>query len=181
MKKFWRIFWSAAAAVLVAGYLIPERKAMPCGTPGDYNHQSFWYWPWTRGTEGCPHTGIDIFGKTGTPVVSQTGGLVLYAGNMPGNAGNSVFVLGPKWRIHQYLHLNSVDTKFLRFVKPDEKIGTLGKSGNAANTPAHLHYGVVTPIPYVWKIFAEEGSCNPPKKFNWRLMFWLDPTDHIHE
>ena len=64
MKKFWRIFWSAAAAVLVAGYLIPERKAMPCGTPGDYNHQSFWYWPWTRGTEGCPHTGIDIFGKT---------------------------------------------------------------------------------------------------------------------
>ena len=111
MKKFWRIFWSAAAAVLVAGYLIPERKAMPCGTLGDYNHQSFWYWPWTRGTEGCPHTGIDIFGKTGTPVVSQTGGLVLYAGNMPGNAGNSVFVLGPKWRIHQYLHLNSVDTK----------------------------------------------------------------------
>ena len=92
-----------------------------------------------------------------------------------------MFVLGPKWRIHQYLHLNSVDTKFLRFVKPDEKIGTLGKSGNAANTPAHLHYGVVTLIPYVWKIFAEEGSCNPPKKFNWRLMFWLDPTDHIHE
>ena len=48
-----------------------------------YNHNTFWYWPWTRGENGHPHTGVDIFGKVGTPVVSQTGGIVLYADDMP--------------------------------------------------------------------------------------------------
>ena len=122
---------------------------MPCGTTADYNHESFWYWPWTRGKNGHPHTGVDIFGKIGTPVCSQTGGTVLYAQEMKGKAGNSVFVLGPKWRIHEYLHLNSITTKPFSFVKPGEQIATLGKTGNAANTPAHVHYGIVTPNPYI--------------------------------
>ena len=179
MRKFLKVTFFIAAVVIAAGYLIPERKAMPCCTPLDYNHQSFWYWPWTRGENGYPHTGIDIFGKVGTPVISQTGGLVIYAKEMDGKAGKSVFVLGPKWRIHEYLHLNAIDTKFLHFVKPGEQIATLGKSGNAASTPAHVHYGIITPIPYVWKTFGSAGTCNPPKRFNWRLMFWLDPSDHF--
>lgn len=179
MKRILKVISIILLAVIFIGYLIPERKAMPCCTPSDYNHNAFWYWPWTRGTSGCPHTGVDIFGKVGAPVVSQTGGLVVYAKNMPGKAGNSVFVLGPKWRIHEYLHLHTIDTKFLTFVKPGEQIATLGKSGNAASTPAHVHYGIITPIPYVWKAFGTAGTCNPPKKFNWRLMFWLDPADHL--
>ena len=179
MRKFFKITCTIAAVVIAAGYLIPERKAMPCCTPSDYNHQSFWHWPWTRGEGGCPHTGIDIFGKIGTPVVSQTGGIVIYAQEMPGKAGNSVFVLGPKWRIHEYLHLHTIDTKFLDFVKPGEQIATLGKTGNAAATPAHVHYGIITPIPYFWKAFGSEGTCDPPKRFNWRLMFWLNPVNHL--
>ena len=179
MRKFLKITFIIAATIIAAGYLIPERKAMPCCTPADYNHNTFWHWPWTRGENGHPHTGIDIFGKVGTPVVSQTGGLVIYAKDMPGKAGKSVFVLGPKWRIHEYLHLHTIDTEFLKFVKPGEQIATLGKSGNAASTPAHVHYGIITPIPYVWKAFGSAGSCNPPRRFNWRLMFWLDPTDHL--
>ena len=71
MRKFLKVFFTAAAVILLAGYLIPEPKAMPCCTPADYNHNTFWYWPWTRGEKGCPHTGVDIFGKLGTPVVSQ--------------------------------------------------------------------------------------------------------------
>ena len=96
MRKFFKILFLAFATILLAGYLIPERKAMPCCTPADYNHKTFWNWPWTRGENGHPHTGVDIFGKVGTPVVSQTGGIVLYADDMPGKAGKSVFVLGPK-------------------------------------------------------------------------------------
>ena len=122
MRKFFKITFLIAAVVIAAGYLIPERKAMPCCTPSDYNHQSFWHWPWTRGENGHPHTGIDIFGKVGAPVVSQTGGLVIYAKEMPGKAGKSVFVLGPKWRIHEYLHLHTIDTEFLDFVKPGERL-----------------------------------------------------------
>lgn len=179
MRKFFKTFFAVSSAILVAGYLIPERKAMPCCTPADYNHQSFWYWPWSRGENGHPHTGIDIFGRVGTPVVSQTGGLVIYAKNMPGKAGNSVFVLGPKWRIHEYLHLNTIDCTVMDYVQPGELIGTLGKSGNAASTPAHVHYGIITPVPYVWRAFESAGTCNPPKRFNWRLMFWLDPAEHL--
>ena len=51
---------------------------------------------------------------------------MIYAKEMEGKAGKSVFVLGPKWRIHEYLHLNTIDTKFLDFVKPGEQIATLG-------------------------------------------------------
>jgi murein DD-endopeptidase MepM/ murein hydrolase activator NlpD len=98
---------------------------------------------------------------------------------MPGKAGKSVFVLGPKWRIHEYLHLNSIEVDPFEFVKPGERIATLGKSGNAASTPAHVHYGIITPIPYVWRAFGSAGTCNPPQRFNWRLMFWLNPTDHL--
>lgn len=178
-NKVFRFICIGVLAIITIGYLLPERKAMPCGTSSDYNHQSFWHWPWTRGVNGCPHTGVDIFGKVGTPVVSQTGGLVLYAQNMPGKAGKSVFVLGPKWRIHEYLHLDTIRTDPFQFVKPNEVIGTLGKTGNAVNTPAHVHYGIITPIPYVWKVFSKEGTCNPPSRFNWRLMFWLNPADHL--
>jgi murein DD-endopeptidase MepM/ murein hydrolase activator NlpD len=86
--------------------------------------------------------------------MSQTGGIVLYAKEMPGKAGKSVFVLGPKWRIHEYLHLNSIDVDPFEFVKPGERIATLGKTGTA-------------------------GTCNPPLRFNWRLMFRFDPSDHL--
>ena len=112
MRIFLKFTFLVTTVVIAAGYLIPERKAMPCCTPSDYNHQSFWHWPWTRGKNGHPHTGIDIFGKVGTPVVSQTGGLVLYAKEMEGKAGKSVFVLGPKWRIHEYLHLTQLTLNF---------------------------------------------------------------------
>lgn len=179
MRKVIKIILIALATILVAGFCIPEKKAMPCCTPKDYDINSFWTWPWTRGRAGHPHTGVDIFGKRGTSVVSQTGGLVIYAQLMPGKAGNSVFVLGPKWRVHEYLHLETIETERWKFVKPGELIGTLGDTGNAKGTPPHVHYGIVTPIPYVWRWFIHEGPCNPPKHFNWRLMFWLDPADHL--
>ena len=101
MRKFFKVLFVASATILIAGYLIPERKAMPCCTPADYNHNTFWYWPWTRGENGHPHTGVDIFGKVGAPV------------------------------------------------------------------------------PYVWRAFGSAGTCNPPQRFNWRLMFWLNPADHL--
>lgn len=179
MKKLRKRLLLTLTAIIVIGYLIPERKAMPCCTVSDFNHESFWYWPWTRGKAGHPQTGVDIFGKVGTPVHSQTGGIVLYAQKMRGKAGNSVYVLGPKWRIHEYLHLNTIQAKPFTFVMPGEQIATLGKTGNAATTPAHVHYGVVTPIPYIWRLWANEGSCNPPKHFNWMLMFFLNPNDHL--
>ena len=42
MRKFYKIMFLIAAVVIAAGYLIPEKKAMPWCMPSDYNHQSFW-------------------------------------------------------------------------------------------------------------------------------------------
>ena len=50
-------------------------------------------------------------------------------------------------------------------------IGTVGNTGNAINTPAHLHYAIVTIIPYPWRI---DGS-----KQGWRKMFYLNPIDFL--
>ena len=45
----------------------------------------------------------------GTPVKCQSGGIVIYSGHLNNTAGNTVFVLGPKWRVHMYLHLGTIN------------------------------------------------------------------------
>lgn len=77
---------------------------MPCGTTDSYNHQSFWWHPWTRGVNGSPHCGVDIFGKEGTEVRPSVGGVVLYSGWFNDVAGNMIVVLGPRWKLHEYMH-----------------------------------------------------------------------------
>ena len=179
IKKILLTILTIVGIVLFCGYLIHEPKEMPCCTPADYNHQSFWHWPWTRGVNGHPHTGVDIFGEVGTPVKTQTGGFVVYSKYMNNTAGNAVFVLGPKWRIHMYLHLDTRKYNAGSFLAPGDIIGTLGNTGNAKNTPPHVHYGIFTPIPYVWNFFIPIGEGNQPIKYNWRKMFWLNPAKHL--
>ena len=179
MKKFLTILFVPILIIIGIGYLLPEFKEMPCGTASSYNHQSFWHWPWTRGTSGHPHTGVDIFGKIGTTVRAQNGGLVIYSAYMNDTAGNAVFVLGPKWRVHMYLHLKERYVETGDFLACGCQIGTLGNTGNAKKTPPHVHYGFFTPIPYVWKFFIPIGEDNQPVRYNWMKMFWLNPADHL--
>lgn len=173
------IIFGAMAAILAVGFVIPERKAMPCGTAASYNAASYWTWPWTRGKGGHPHLGVDIFGKIGTPVEAHTGGIVLQAGDWGGTAGNMVTVVGPKWRIYTYMHLDSVSVKVGEWLSVGEQIGTLGCTGNARNTPPHVHFEVITPIPYVWLYFDDYGKKGIPSKYSWMKMFWLNPADHL--
>lgn len=179
IKKILITTLTIVGVVLFIGFLIPEQKIMPCCTPNSYNHDTFHYWPWTRGENGHPHTGVDIFGKMGTPVRAQNGGLVVYSAYMNDTAGNAVFVLGPKWRIHMYLHLKDRTVKKWDFLAAGSQIGTLGNTGNAKNTSPHVHYGIFTPIPYIWNFFIPMGNEKAPIKYNWRKMFWLDPAKHL--
>lgn len=179
IKKIFSITLIIVGVILFIGFLLPEYKEMPCCTPSSYNHKTFHYWPWTRGTSGHPHTGVDIFGKMGTPVKAQNGGLVIYSAYMNDTAGNAVFVLGPKWRVHMYLHLKDRYVEKGDFLACGCQIGTLGNTGNAKNTPPHVHYGIFTPIPYVWNFFIPMGNEKAPIKYSWRKMFWLDPAKHL--
>src|SRR3989344_3701505 len=111
---------AAVVAVVVAGLLLPERIQIPVAgaSAKDWNSKSFWFEPW--GSSGV-HKGIDIFGKTGTPVLSTTDGVVLFTGEIA-KGGKVVLVLGPRWRLHYFAHLDSIRTGAFSFVASGDAI-----------------------------------------------------------
>jgi len=120
-------------------------------TASDYNSKSFWFYPWGK---SVTHKGIDIFAKKGTEITAATSGIVLYSGTIR-MGGNIVVILGPKWRLHYYAHLNDLNSSALAIVSKNTTIGSVGTSGNAKGKPAHLHYAIVSLIPYVWRIDSD--------------------------
>jgi murein DD-endopeptidase MepM/ murein hydrolase activator NlpD len=104
---------------------------------------------------GRKHKGIDIFARKGTPVVAVTDGIVSSVGN-GGRGGKTVWVRSFKhpWTAY-YAHLDQQKVRIGQFVKKGQVLGTVGNTGNAKTTPAHLHFGIYTwsgainPLPYV--------------------------------
>lgn len=143
-------FIIASIAIITIGFAMlfqPFRNPVEGATVNDYNPQSYWYYPW--GTS-VTHKGVDIFKKKGTTVrTAYPCELVLYAGYMPGKGGNAVVTLAPGWRLHYYAHLDTVSTHLFAL---GGEIGTVGNTGNAANTPSHLHFGCCTIYPRPWEI-----------------------------
>ena len=62
-----------------------------------------------------------------------------------------VVVLGPKWRIHYYAHLETIATGAPAFVTSGSLIATMGDSGNAKGKPPHLHYSILRLVPVPWE------------------------------
>ncbi len=155
--------------VLILGFLIPQKIEMPVigASASSYNSKSFWAYPWGR---SITHKGVDIFAKKGTNVVPATSGLVLLAKKNP-IGGNIVLILGLKWRFHYYAHLNEIKTSTFSFVNKKTIIGTVGNTGNAKGKPSHLHYSIMTLIPYFWRIDKSVQG--------WKKMFYLNPIDYF--
>ncbi len=164
MMKFWGL-----CVVLLLGFLWPQNMRMPVegARAHDYNENSFWHGSW--GKSGT-HKGIDIFARTGVNVLAATEGLVLFSGQLP-RGGNAIFVLGPKWRLHYYSHMKSRKVSAFSLVKSGEGIGTVGETGNAAGKMPHLHYEVITVVPYPWRIDGSEQG--------WKKMFYLNPQEQL--
>jgi murein DD-endopeptidase MepM/ murein hydrolase activator NlpD len=161
----WKIILGLAVIILAIGFAFPESTVIPVqgATSQDWNHRSFWFEPW--GKSGV-HKGIDIFANNGTPLCATTDGIVMFQGRLS-LGGNVIAVLGPKWRIHYYAHLSSINVSFGTAVAKGEVIGAVGDTGNAAGKPPHLHYAVITLIPYPWRW---DNSTQ-----GWKKMFFLDP------
>jgi murein DD-endopeptidase MepM/ murein hydrolase activator NlpD len=159
------------AGVLILGFMLPERLVIPVqgATAKDWNHNTFWFEPW--GSSGV-HKGIDIFSAVGTPVVASTYGVVLFKGSIE-KGGNVVAILGPKWRIHYYAHLNEINEGLAVFIGSSEIIGGVGNSGNANNKPSHLHYTILTLLPYIWSIDTSTQG--------WKKAFFLNPSERLLE
>lgn len=148
---------------------LPQNLIMPVkgATKADYNSASFWYYPW--GKSGT-HKGVDVFAKLGTDVVASTSGFVMYSGSNK-MGGNVVLVLGPKWRLHYYAHLNNFVSQKYDWVSKGALIGTVGNSGNAQGKPPHLHYAIFSLVPYPW---LADRSVQGYKK-----MFYLNPIKYL--
>ncbi len=160
-----------AIGIFIIGLILPQNLIQPVenATKADYHPNSFWFYPW--GTSGT-HKGVDIFAKTGTPVLAATSGFVINCGNIK-KGGNYVLLLGPKWRFTYYAHLKEIKTKRWHFVKKGKEIGSVGTSGNAAGKPPHLHFTLFTAIPYPWRIDKSPQG--------WKKMFFLNPITYFEK
>lgn len=125
---------------------IPEAIVMPVlnADRNSYDQHSF-----GAPRVGHKHRGVDIFARKGTPVLSATSGIVVYTGVLS-LGGNVVIVLSPTLKFHYYAHLNDIQANKFQFVSSGEQIGTVGKTGNARNTPAHLHYSISYFSPFLY-------------------------------
>lgn len=133
----------------------------------DWNKDTFWYEPW--GVSGV-HKGIDIFAAKATEITSPVFGIVLYTGEI--NVGGKVVVtLDAKLRLHYFAHLDEIDTHIGSFANTGTKLGSVGDTGNAAGKQPHLHYSLVSILPYVWRI---DGASQ-----GWKKMFYLDPASYF--
>lgn len=132
----------------IGGLCMPENLINPVkgATSRDWNHRTFWYSPW--GVSGV-HKGIDIFGKRHQQVISPVSGLVIFSGELS-RGGHAIAVLGPKWRVHYMAHLQTRDVNVGRWVTQGDNIATLGDSGNAQGKQPHVHYSIMSLIPYPW-------------------------------
>lgn len=171
MLKYIKIISLVILSIIVIGLLIPQNLKMPVvgADNNSYNHETFWYEGWGS---SIVHKGIDVFAKKGTSVHSATKGIVLITTEY-GKGGKFVLILGPKWRLHYYAHLDEIKTERFAFVTQDTEIGTVGNTGNAINTPAHLHYGIGTLVLYPWRI--------DKAPLGWQKMFYLNPIDYLKD
>lgn len=153
--------------VCVGGFALPEgQRQIPVvgATFKDWNPISFWYYPWGR---SVVHKGIDIFAPEGTPVIAATSGLVAYAGNAE-LGGHVVLMLGSKWRLYYYAHLQALATAMGRWHNAGDVIGTVGTSGNAQGKPPHLHFSIRILFPQL-----KQYDSKLPQA--WKKMFYIDP------
>ena len=157
-------------SIVVIGLLIPQSFVIPVenAVKGNWDDETFWYYPWGQ---SIVHKGVDIFANEGTNVISATEGIVVSV-DKTGKGGNIIYVLGSKWRLHYYAHLQIATTHLGAFVHSGEVIGKVGNTGNAITTPPHLHYSLQTLVPYPWRW---DGDV-----MGWKKMFYLNPISYLN-
>lgn len=103
------------------------------------------------------HEGIDIFAPKGTPAVAAADGRITSVKD--GGIGGKTIWLRPEGKNYTlyYAHLDEQLVQEGQAVKKGDVVGTVGNTGNARTTPAHLHFGVygyggaIDPLPFVAK------------------------------
>lgn len=136
------------------------------------------------------HTGTDWnngYGNQdkGQPVVACTWGVVLYASPVAYNGGLGGYIVihhphnGPVTT--RYMHLGSITVKEGETVYPQQLIGTLSDTGNAAG--AHLHFEVLNHkgLQYITKSSRPYGRYSNGLSRAQVAALWMDPEKWLQE
>ena len=121
---------------------------------------------------GHAYPATDIFAALGSEFVAVTGGVVDFvsyvdlwdpATDNPAVAGGlCVAIVGDDGIRYYGSHLSAIAGGIAQGVRVEagRLLGMVGKSGNAANTPAHLHFGISHPTyPEDW--LTRRGELDP--------------------
>ncbi|MBN2883482.1 MAG: M23 family metallopeptidase, partial [Clostridia bacterium] len=85
------------------------------------------------------HSGLDIDGDTGDPIVACNDGVVVMAAELV-RTGNTIIIDHGMWLFSSYLHMSAFDVEVGDFVKKGDLIGKVGSTG--FSTGPHLHWSV---------------------------------------
>jgi len=88
---------------------------------------------------GRMHRGIDISGRSGTPVLAARDGTVTFAG-VKGGYGNIVILSHEDGYETRYAHLSSIKASVGDVVETGDVIGLMGSTGRS--TGPHLHFEI---------------------------------------
>lgn len=101
-------------------------------------------WLAPRGNGERRHLGTDIFAPEGTPVYAATDGKIIRIG-WDTLGGNRIGLMGQEDGIYYYYaHLSKYAPGLEKGSKVSKGslLGHVGHTGNAVNTPDHLHFGI---------------------------------------
>lgn len=130
------------------------------------------FWGADRDAGARRHEGIDIFAKKGSPVVAVTDGIVNRVGD--GGIGGKVVWFRPDGEDFNvyYAHLDTQYVQSGQRVQKGQVLGTVGNTGNAKYTPAHLHFGIYTYSGAVDPLAFVQPTKNPPAVPDKKLSQW---------
>lgn len=122
------------------------------------------------------HEGIDIFAKKGSPAIAVSDGMVRRVSE--GGIGGKVVWFNPDKESFSvyYAHLDSQYVQSGERVKKGTVLGTVGNTGNAKLTPAHLHFGIYTNSGAVNPLSFVQPIEEPSVKANAKLNEWYETT-----
>ncbi|MEA3077978.1 MAG: peptidoglycan LD-endopeptidase LytH [Actinomycetota bacterium] len=130
------------AAVKAGGAVIGGGFVFPVG--GQHSFTDTFGAPRMFGTAYAHlHQGTDIFAASGTPLLAVERGVVIQMGSDV-LGGTKLWLVGASGTRYYYAHLSAFAEGMAEntLVKAGDVVGFVGNTGNAATTPAHLHFEV---------------------------------------
>lgn len=148
-------------------------KTFPLPSESTYSYAQAW---------SASHRGTDVFASRGMPVLAVDDGSARAATDPKG--GKVVFLTATDGTKYYYAHLDD----WAPGLEPDGEpldvesgamLGLVGSSGNAVDTPTHLHFQIskngetVDPFPFLVAVDPRAPKRQPSRKGTALLMFGL--------